>query len=61
VAFDGANIWVANNGAGSLTKLRASDGALLGTFAVGASPIGVAFDGANVVAVNSGANNLSKR
>ena len=29
----------------TVTKLRASDGASLGTFPVGASPRGVAFDG----------------
>ena len=33
--FDGANIWVANYIGGSVTKVRASDGAILGTFAVG--------------------------
>src|SRR5207253_11447517 len=43
-AFDGANIWVANQGSNSVTKLRASDGANLGTFAVGDSPSGIAFD-----------------
>src|SRR5580692_4504416 len=41
VAFDGANIWVASS---SLTKFRASDGAVLGTFATGGD--GVTFDGA---------------
>jgi len=34
-----------------MTKLRASDGANLGTFAVARS-IGVAFDGANIWVVN---------
>ena len=48
VAFDGANIWVANSGGNNVTKLPASDGANLGTFAVGDSPQGVAFDGANI-------------
>ncbi|HTD23717.1 MAG TPA: hypothetical protein VK738_13750 [Terriglobales bacterium] len=48
VAFDGANIWVANNNGNTVSKLRASDGAVLGTFAVGLSPYGVAFDGANI-------------
>ena len=38
VAFDGANIWVANNGSDNVTKLRASDGATLGTFTVGMQP-----------------------
>src|ERR1700680_3023816 len=53
VAFDGANIWVANNGSNTVTKLRASDGANLGTFAVGGGPEGVAFDGANIWVTNS--------
>ena len=35
VAFDGASIWVANGDCGTATKLRASDGALLGTFTLG--------------------------
>jgi hypothetical protein len=41
VAFDGANIWVANNlNGGTVTKLRASDGVNLVTFAVGSFPFG---------------------
>src|ERR1700736_3546180 len=48
VAFDGANIWVANFSDNTVTKLRASDGSNLGTFAVGNFPVGVAFDGANI-------------
>ncbi|HHT9123327.1 MAG TPA: YncE family protein, partial [Candidatus Wunengus sp. YC63] len=35
VAFDGANIWVTNSGSESITKLRASDGTVRGTYAVG--------------------------
>ena len=31
VAFDGANIWIAKYGSDNMTKLRASDGALLAT------------------------------
>src|SRR5512139_2211454 len=31
IAFDGANIWVANSGSNNVTKLRASDGAHLGS------------------------------
>src|SRR5215467_2083563 len=38
MAFDGQNIWVANNGSGKITKLRANDGANLGSFNVGTSP-----------------------
>src|SRR5579863_4513470 len=47
VAFDGANIWTANFD-GTVTKLRASDGEVLGTFKVGGAPYGVTFDGANI-------------
>ena len=37
IAFDGVNIWVANYGSNNVSKLRASDGALLGTYAVGST------------------------
>jgi hypothetical protein len=60
VAFDGANIWVANFGSNNVTELRASDGTTLGTFAVGTNPIGVAFDGANIWVTNFGSNNVTK-
>lgn len=60
VAFDGANIWVANNDDSTLSKLRASDGADLGTFPVGGAPIGLAFDGANIWVANSSDNTVSK-
>jgi len=48
IAFDGANMWIANLGGSSVTKLRASDGAVLGTFGTPPSPYGVAFDGADI-------------
>ncbi len=60
VAFDGANIWVANNGSNNVTKLRPSDGSTLGTFTVGTGPKGVAFDGANIWVANTGSNNVTK-
>ena len=36
----------------SITKLRASDGAVLGTFNGGRRPYGMAFDGANIWVAN---------
>ena len=60
VAFDGANIWVANQYGSSVTKLRASDGETLGTFPTGAGPTGVVFDGANIWTVNSLGNTVTK-
>jgi DNA-binding beta-propeller fold protein YncE len=51
IAFDGANMWVANSGQLSVTKLRASDGAFLGSFAECnncGNPLQIAFDGAQM-------------
>jgi DNA-binding beta-propeller fold protein YncE len=60
VAFDGANIWVTNGNSATVSKLRASDGTLLGTFTVGSTPQGVAFDGANIWVANGNSNTVSK-
>lgn len=60
VAFDGASIWVASKGTNNVSKLRASDGAILGTFAAGNGPTAVAFDGANIWVVNSNGGTVSK-
>jgi DNA-binding beta-propeller fold protein YncE len=60
VAFDGANIWVTNQDSNNVTKLRASDGLNLGTFAVGAHPDGIAFDGANIWVANYSSSTVSK-
>src|SRR5262249_37480786 len=64
MTFDGAIIWVTNlsviNG-NTIIKVRASDGAVLGTFPAGGDrPIGVAFDGANIWVANYGSSNLAK-
>jgi DNA-binding beta-propeller fold protein YncE len=60
VAFDGTNIWVANMSGNNATELRASDGALLGTFFVGLSPQGLAFDGVYMWVTNHKSNTASK-
>jgi hypothetical protein len=60
VAFDGANIWTANSADGTVTKLRAADGAVLGTFKVGNTPYGVTCDGANMWVSNSGDGTVTK-
>lgn len=65
IAFDGTNIWVTHGGSGgpgglgSLTKLRASDGAILGTFSV-ANARGIAFDGANMWVTNYNPGTVTK-
>ena len=48
LAFDVEHIWVSNNDSHNMTKLRATDGELVGSFAAGNSPIGIAFDGENI-------------
>jgi hypothetical protein len=60
VAYDGANVWVTNQGSDTVTKLRASDGADLGIFTTGANPFGVAFDGANIWVANQASNTVTK-
>jgi len=51
VVFDGKNIWVTHNPPsqpGSVTKIRASDGAIQQTITAGKGPFHPAFDGSNV-------------
>ncbi|MFP5264842.1 MAG: hypothetical protein ACLGJB_23380 [Blastocatellia bacterium] len=49
-----------NNGGDSVTKLRASDGVILGTFQVGRSPIRVAAARANICVANFGGDGVAK-
>src|SRR5204862_4044534 len=60
VAFDGANMWVTNRNDGTVTKLRANDGGVLGTFMAGARPYGIAFDGANIWVTNFSSRTVTK-
>jgi hypothetical protein len=60
IAFDGTNIWVANEGSTTISKLRASDGALIGTYEDSPNPVGIAFDGANIWVTHPGYNSISK-
>jgi outer membrane lipoprotein-sorting protein len=59
-AFDGANIWVTNNGGSSVTKIRVNDGTILGTFTFSNNPAGIAFDGVNMWVAISNNNNVVK-
>ena len=60
LAFDGDAMWVANLATNNVTKLRASDGANLGTFAAGTGPWGIAFDGGSIWVTNQNSNNVTK-
>ncbi len=59
IAFDGANMWVANSGSDNVTELSPA-GATLGTFSVGMNPDGIAFDGTNMWVVNFGDNTVTE-
>src|SRR5215469_3155566 len=67
VASDGVNIWITNVSGGTnpsraVIKMRASDGALLGTFTFPneVDPFQMVFDGANIWVTNAGLNSVSK-
>jgi hypothetical protein len=59
-AFDGTDMWIANSQSGNVTKLRAGDGAALGTYEVGGTPSWMTFDGANMW-VNNGSGLVKLR
>ena len=58
-AFDGANIWTASWSDNTVTKVRANDCTVLGSFSVGAKAFSLAFDGANIW-VTTGGNQVTK-
>jgi len=67
IAFDGANLWVAYFGQAAdfslihtVTKVRATDGTVLGIFTVGSQPAGVMFDGTNIWVANTGDDTVTK-
>jgi hypothetical protein len=59
IAYDGANIWVANLQGNSVTKIRPSDGATLGTYPLSV-PYGIAYDGANIWVSDNAAGTVRK-
>ena len=64
LAFDGSSIWVVNVNDYTVTKLRTSDGTVLGTFTVantvGNNAVQLAFDGANIWVANDSNNTVTK-
>ncbi|MDR3556254.1 MAG: YncE family protein [Syntrophobacteraceae bacterium] len=59
IAYDGANIWVANYSRNSVTKLRATDGSLVEAYKV-PGPWGMAFDGKNIWVANYSDDTVTK-
>jgi len=60
LAFDGANMWVANF-SNTVSVLRASDGVAVMTPTVSADPAALAFDGAYMWVTNYYSGTVSKR
>jgi YVTN family beta-propeller protein len=65
IAFDGANLWVANNGSSNVTKLNAATGAAIGTYPVGSPTLGgnpsaIAFDGTSIWVTSGGPDRVTK-
>jgi hypothetical protein len=62
LAFDGANVSVTNYGfsINKVTKLRASDRALLGAFDTGPGPISATFDGTSIWVANEYDDSVTK-
>ena len=60
LTFDGANVWVTNYYANTVTKLRASDGERLGDFDAGRSPKYLTFDGENIWVADENGRSLTK-
>jgi hypothetical protein len=58
ILFDGANIWVTDNAAGTLLKLDSS-GVILQTVTVGTNPTSPVFDGTNIWVPNSGDSSIT--
>jgi YVTN family beta-propeller protein len=52
LTFDGENIWAANSVDGTVSKIRARYGNIVGTFDVGTYPQYATFDGANIWVTN---------
>jgi hypothetical protein len=52
IAFNGAHLWVSNYGGDTVSKVRTSDGEVVGRYSSGGgSPWGIAYDGTNICVV----------
>jgi hypothetical protein len=61
MTFDGSNIWSAGSDSSrTVTKLRASDGSLLGTYPMSGFLGGIVFDGANIWVTNENMATVSE-
>jgi DNA-binding beta-propeller fold protein YncE len=57
--YQGDSIWTCNSTTNTITRVRAADGFILGTYPVGPAPRAIDFDGTRIWVANSGDNTLS--
>jgi hypothetical protein len=60
MSFDGKNVWVPSSETAEITKIRASDGFRVGTYATDGLPAASVFDGSNVWITNRNKNTVTK-
>ena len=60
MAFDGECVWVTNSAADSVTRIRAGDKNVVGTYPTGHTPQGVIYDGMYIWVANNGDNTVTK-
>ena len=52
-------MWTANSGSGSVSKIDATTGGVVGTYTVGGQPSGITFDGTNIWVTNYASNSVT--
>ena len=60
ILFDGGSLWVTNSVSDTVTRRRASDGALMGVYPVGTYPIGMTYDGGRLWVANRGDDTVTR-
>ena len=60
MAFDGEYMWVTNHATDSVTKIRAGDKNVIGSYPTGHTPMGVIFDGTYIYVANQGSNTVTQ-
>jgi len=60
IVWDGTSLWVSNHASGTITRHRATDGALQSTVIVGNGPGGMTFDGVSLWVANEDDDTVTK-
>jgi len=58
--FDGVHMWVTNYGSHNVTKIRAADGQVIGSYPAGTNPNPIAFDGLYIWVASQTTPNVTK-